>query len=163
MKNLNAEQVHKYICRFMDGRKHDTGNSSFDYCFNYFHNLKDQGIACIDSAKWVEQSCLQLAFFLASWGMLRGKILREKSAHFHRGVLEVIKQCDPKVWEIDLPYDDEKIKQLLQLREDIRERLWVGATDTLVTKIMLGVFANVPALDRYVGAAFGGKFTDAHS
>lgn len=183
MKNLTPERVSANIEHFRKARTPDHRFASFDYCFNYFHNLKkEQGIACIDSPERVEQSCMQLAFFLASWGMLRGgTILLWKSAYFCRRALGVIVACDPKVWEIDLPYSDDgkDIRLLLEVGEKLREALWtedeartwfsarlrggeklsegkaLQASNTLVTKIMLGVFANVPAFDTNVRAVFG--------
>ena len=183
MENLTSELVSKHIDRFLDDRdhvlddrNHDHRYASFDYCFNYFHNLKEEGrIRCINNPDYptlVEQTCMQLAFFLASWGMLRGgTILLWKSASFYRRVLAVIARCEDGVWDIDLPYSDNDIRLLIRVGQELREALWtedearewfsarlpdgeklsegktLQASNTLVTKIMLGVFANVCAFE----------------
>jgi len=161
MKELKPKRVIQNVDRYLKkARNHDHRYASFDYCFNYFHNLKEKGIAC-NSPERVEQSCMQLAFFLASWGMLRGgTTLLWKSAHFYQRILEVIAECRDEVWEIDLPYNRKQIELLRQVAKKLRNALRNGKkdkpTDTQVTKIMLGVFANVPAFDTNVKAVFGG-------
>ena len=54
-----------------------------------------------------------------------------------------------------MPYTDEDIDLLLQVRNHFCEALDSKATDTLVTKIMLGVFGNVPAFDSRFKTGFG--------
>lgn len=59
---------------------------------------------------------------------------------------------NPKLWEIDVPnYNDENISLLLDCKQKIIDALGKEnkPSDTLVTKIMLGVFANIPAFDQY--------------
>ena len=59
---------------------------------------------------------------------------------------------DPKLWKIDVDdYNDENIAHLLKCKQQIIKALGEknNPSDTLVTKIMLGVFANVPAFDDY--------------
>jgi hypothetical protein len=159
MKDLSGMHVSENICCYMLDRASDDRYASFDYCFNYFQSFREQGrVECICSPECVQQTCLQLGFYLASWGMLRGStILLNKSARFCRRVLEVIVRCDARLWEIDLPYTDKDIELLLGFGEELCEALENKASDTLVTKIMLGVFANVPAFDDLVKTGFGIK------
>ena len=64
--------IKKHVDRYLTGRKATDRYSSFDYCFNYFQKYREEGaIAKISSASNLELSCLQLCFYLASWGMLR--------------------------------------------------------------------------------------------
>ena len=71
--------IQKNIESFIDGERKSKGRkpteryASFDYCFNYFQSYKEAGnqSALIDLAN-IQTSCLQLAFYLASWGMFRG-------------------------------------------------------------------------------------------
>ena len=61
------------------------------------------------------------------------------------------------MWEIDVDnYNDEHIEILLDCKQKIIQALKtkIEPSDTLVTKIMLGVFANVPAFDRYFRKTF---------
>ena len=47
---------------------------SFDYCFNYFQDFRDVGrLDDLTAPAHLQTSCLQLGFYLASWGMFRGK------------------------------------------------------------------------------------------
>ena len=62
---------------------------------------------------------------------------------------------DRKLWEIDVDnYTEENINLLLDCKQRIIEALGKekenNPSDTLVTKIMLGVFANIPAFDQRV-------------
>lgn len=99
-------------------------------------------------------SCLQLGFYLASWGMMRGSsFLLEKSVKNYKTLIIAISKMNPKLWEIDVDkYDDENINLLLNCKQQIVEVLGEmnKPSDTLITKIMLGVFANTPAFDQYV-------------
>ena len=79
---------------------------------------------CICSPEFVEQSCLQLGFYLASWGMLRRVYhpLEQECQILQTGT-ESIARCDARLWEIDLPYADKDIELLLRVGEDFCEAL----------------------------------------
>lgn len=102
----------------------------------------------------LQLSCLHLGFYLACWGMLRGSsFLLEKSVRSYKNLIITISKMDPKLWEIDIDnYNKENIKLLLKCKQQIMDSFGEEnkPTDTLITKIMLGVFANVPAFDQYV-------------
>jgi len=60
---------------------------------------------------------------------------------------------DKKLWEIDVDnYNEENIEKLLSCKKQIIDALGREnrPTDTLVSKIMLGVFSNIPAFDENV-------------
>ena len=47
--------------------------ASFDYCFNYFQEAREaEDTARLAGDEYLHLSCLQLGFYLASRGMLRG-------------------------------------------------------------------------------------------
>ena len=124
--------------------------STFDYCYGYFYN--NRGHLCDD----IEKSCMILWSYLASWGMLRGSSgLLQKSPAALIPLIEFIDKSDEKLWEIDVPnYDNENnLNKIWSLYKGIKKILLdkqiATPTDTLVTKIMLGVYANVPAFDQY--------------
>lgn len=157
--------IEKNIKIFLDGsgknkgRKPDERYSSFDYCYNYFQSFREKGKTNdIASSENLQTSCLQLGFYLASWGMLRGSsFLLEKSVKFYEPLIRYIAQIKKEIWDIDVhTYTDENIALLIECRNDIKKVLGIenDPTDTLVTKIMLGVFSNTPAFDTYVKAAF---------
>lgn len=106
----------------------------------------------IASKENIQQSCLQLGFYLASWGMLRGSsVLLQKSAKVYEPVIWAIADADKAIWEIDVnAYDDANIKSILYFESILKDSLPASRSvpsATLVTKIMLGVFGNVPAFD----------------
>jgi len=143
-----------------NGRMADERYASFDYCFNYFQSFRDaKAVSHLASTDNVQVSCMQLGFYLASWGMYRGSgELLQKSARYLVPVVEVIagteklvwddnKDGNKTTWDVDLDcYTESNILGLLLVAEKIRDAR-PGMSDILVTKIMLGVFGNVPAFD----------------
>jgi hypothetical protein len=143
--------------RFLDGRKPNTRYTSFDYCFNYFQSFRDSGnCAAIASAENMEISCLQLGFYLASWGMLRGSAyLLQRSVRHFVSVVEAIAGMESDIWQIDADeYAESNIHRLLDQAKVLRHA-GGNMSDTLVTKIMLGVFGSVPAFDTNFKRGFG--------
>lgn len=69
---------------------------SWDYCYNYF---QDQPEPTQD----LERSCLQLGYYLASWGMLRGStfLFAETNMHHYGQAIRVIEDLNPTMREID--------------------------------------------------------------
>ncbi|MCX6822254.1 MAG: hypothetical protein NTW30_05770 [Candidatus Aenigmarchaeota archaeon] len=132
--------------------------ASFDYCYNYFQSFKDHNVIeelCNDDN--IEDSCLQLSFYLASWGMYRGSaFVLQKSSKFYEQLIKNIIEFDRRIWTIDvdnyiIDNNMENIDLLIKCKEIIKESFddWTNATDTLISKIMLGVFGNVPAFDNF--------------
>ncbi|MBP7797357.1 MAG: hypothetical protein KA072_01885 [Thermoanaerobaculaceae bacterium] len=143
------------INSFLGARKPAERYASFDYCFNHFQRFREAGrISAIASKHNLETSCLHLAFYLASWGMLRGSTrLLQKSVRFLDPLVRWIASTDKPQWDIDANrYTPENITVLLEMKRQIVKALGEDArpSDTLVTKIMLGVFGCVPALDENV-------------
>lgn len=141
-----------------NGRLADERYASFDYCFNYFQEFKEKNkIKELASDKHLQESCLQLGFYLASWGMLRGSsFLLEKSVRHYSELIKELVKFDKRIWNIDVnSYDDSNIKIILDFKDVIRKTLGKKSSDTLITKIMLGVFGNVPAFDTYFNKGFG--------
>lgn len=135
-----------------DGRQPWARYSSFDYCFNYFQRFKNK--KDLANKENIQNSCLHLAFYLASWGMLRNSFLLQKSIKFYEPLIKYISEQDDSFWKIDVPsYSEANIERLVKCGNDIKTILSAGGkykvSDTLITKIMLGVFGNVPAFDAY--------------
>ncbi len=131
------------------GRKPNERYTSFDYCFNYFQAFRESGeVSALASPTNLQVSCLQLGFYLASWGMLRGSAeLLQKSARHLIPVVEVVSRTDLSLWEIDAHcYTESNIDRLCELASTIRQA-HSGMSDILLTKIVLGVFGSVPAFD----------------
>lgn len=142
---------------YLGERQPDARYSSFDYCFNYFQTQYESGEAAkIATESNLELSCLHLGFYLASWGMLRGSSdLLRRSVRAFKPVIQTIAQADLNMWRLDVDsYTPESVTTLLSFEKSIRHALQ-GASDTLVTKIILGVFGSVPAFDAYFKLGFG--------
>lgn len=147
--NLNA---------YLRDREPNSRYTSFDYCFNYFRSYWESGqLSKLDAGLQMQFSCLHLGFFLASWGMFRGAgALLKRSMKYYAPVIEVVASSRSSVWAIDAhSYTDEACDAVLDMARRIRAALPERASDTLVTKIMLGVFGCVPAFDSYFKKGFG--------
>lgn len=160
MWKRNNMNIKKNLHEYQQELRSDLRFASYDYCFNYFQGFKDQGkVKQLTSKDNIQLSCLQLAFYLASWGMFRGAgFFIDKSVKFFEPVIEVIAQTERRVWDIDVDrYDKSNIEAILQCSQNIKRALGTEnePTDTQFTKIMLGVFGNVPAYDTNFRKAFG--------
>lgn len=150
------------------GRNPSERYASFDYCFNYFQSFRENGnLPDLRNKENIQVSCLHLAFYLASWGMFRGStFLLEKSVKYFEDTIILITECDERIWSIDIDkYNDENIGILLGFKNELKAVLDTDRTpsDTLITKIMLGVFANTPAFDSFFGEGFGVRTFNAKS
>jgi hypothetical protein len=141
------------------GAREPTGRyTSFDYCHNFFRSHHEDGrVANLADADAVQLACLHLGFYLASWGMLRGSsVLLQRSVKHFAPVVEVIAQSPDAVWTVDADnYGDDASGVLFDVARRIRAAFPEGASDILVTKIMLGVYGCVPAFDTYFKRGFG--------
>src|SRR5690606_15713744 len=117
------------IKKFKNKCNPDDRYSSFDYCYNYFlktDNLKED----------MEKSCLVLAFYLASWGMLRGSsFLLQKSVKHFEPTINYISEIDRSVWGIDVDcYDDRNIQTIITIYDNIKGLLIAnGNADLILT------------------------------
>lgn len=159
MRQLSEVQLEANLKTFTNGSGKNTGllpnarYASFDYCYNYFQGFREkpENIIALSSSDNIQMSALQLGFYLASWGMYRGSAeLLQLSVRHLIPLIELIAETKPDLWKIDIDnYQDEQIEKLISLRNDIKQvvRGQREASDILATKIMLGVFGNVPAFD----------------
>lgn len=124
---------------------------SWEHCHSYFvENRKTPN---------VDMLCLHLAFYLASWGMYRGSsFLLQKDYFVHKPVIEIIMDSKyDKLWNLsadDLLHKDSVIALIFDVKNKVVNAYKCQinckvATDTLVTKILMGTFGCVPAYDRY--------------
>lgn len=134
--------------------------ASFDYCYNYFQSFREQGrVHDLAAPEHIQASCLQLGFYLASWGMLRAtSFLLQKSVKHYEPLIREVATFPPAIWDIDVDrYTDATISLIHDCERMIVRTIGQGrrVTITLVTKIMLGIFGNVPAFDSYFKQGFG--------
>lgn len=131
---------------------------SWEHCYKAFLENRDA-----NDEQAIDHLALHLAFYLASWGMYRGSsFLLQKDYKVHIPVVKIIqeKKYNPLV---GICAKDLCKEQNLALLEDIGERICEcyaaegpaidgkvnAASDTLITKILLGTLGCVPAYDRY--------------
>jgi hypothetical protein len=153
----NRVEIATNADHYLRGRASTARYASFDYCFNYFRSFRDNGRAgALAADDHLETSCLQLGFYLASWGMFRGKAeLLQHSAKSFVPTIEVVAAAPDVVWDADADdYSVTVCNALIRVYRQLRATLPGGRSQTLITKTMLGVFGCVPAYDRYFRNAF---------
>lgn len=111
----------------------------------------------------VDYLALHLAFYLASWGMYRGSsFLLQKDYKVHIPVVHIVQEEKyNNLYAIsakDLCKDENlilldevsnRIKEAYAKELPSKECVVNNATETLITKILLGTLGCVPAYDRY--------------
>lgn len=150
-KAIDAALQCGYAC--YDGIATDPNHRylSWEYCHEAFKQHRQEQDEAI-----VDYLCLHLAWYLASWGMLRNSFLMQKDYKIHAAVVRVIYQPE---WESLWDIAPEKLSQewyatrIMKLCEAITEAYVASGagipTETLLTKILLGTIGCAPAYDRY--------------
>lgn len=159
---MNEQHEHLDVATHLDGfqaeRNPSARYASFDYCFNFFQDARDNGtLKTLTDDDQLPTACLQLGFYLASWGMMRGPAeLLRRSVKVYEPVIEAIANEPGDAWTMDAPLLGQNYNAVLESAKRIRSSfIGFNASDTLVTKVMLGVFGSVLAFDRYFRKSFG--------
>lgn len=147
--------------KFYDTLKKDENGRyrSWEHCYSNFINARDN-----KNAEW-DYLSLQLAFYLASWGMYRGSsFLLQKDYKIHIPVVkELLKEeYDPLAGIDCVELKREKNQRLLEktnafldeyysnIRDEVKNiKVRNQLSSTLITKILMGTLGCVPAYDRY--------------
>ena len=141
-------------------KKDDNGRyRSWEHCYSNFINARDNKNAELDYLS------LQLAFYLASWGMYRGSsFLLQKDYKIHIPVVkELLKEeYDPLAGIDCVELKREENQRLLEninafldeyysnIRDEVKNiKVRNQLSSTLITKILMGTLGCVPAYDRY--------------
>jgi len=165
-READTVSIHRAIRAYYDaavGEHHRY--RSWDHCYGYFREARRTGLAASR-----DHAALQLAFYLASWGMYRGSsFLLQHAYTVHRSGIDLVaetrfdelRDTDLGASETDfrlIPQVDELIAGIRQAYRPFALDAASGqATDTLVTKVILGTFGCLPACDRYFVEGFKGK------
>ena len=156
----SAELITKAASRFYHETKADPNSRyrSWEHCYKSFHDARRQASPDPDYLS------LQLAFYLASWGMYRGSsFLLQKDYKVHVPVVEEIlkKEYDCLLGLSCMDLRKQEVQDALAsietflenyfdaLRREVRQDVKNKVSTTLITKTLLGTFGCVPAYDRY--------------
>lgn len=155
-----AELVIKSADVFYDKLLSDANGRyrSWEHCYKCFHDARNAANPDMDYLS------LQLAFYLASWGMYRGSsFLLQKDYRVHIPIIEELlkKEYDVLFGIECAKYKDETVCRRLQrlnakiddyyagIRRGVKGGVANHISDTLITKILMGTMGCVPAYDRY--------------
>lgn len=132
---------------------------SWEYCYKVFHDARKSKDVDADYLS------LQLAFYLASWGMYRGSsFLLQKDYKIHIPVVEeLLKDKYDPLFGIQCVELRKEFNQVLlneiskwmetyyeSVRKTVKETYVKNkVSSTLITKVLMGTFGCVPAYDRY--------------
>lgn len=153
---MNDLAIERNIATYFGDGKPTGRFAAFDYCFNYFqlHREENRSEDLLRGAA-TQLSCLHLGFYLASWGMLRGRAMRERSVKAYVPVVEALVSAPHELWTLDVDrYDKSAIAEILGFAEKLGPTLREGASITLVSKVLLGTRGCVPAFDRTFNSPF---------
>lgn len=145
--------VEKYLNAIISDEYHRF--KSWDYCFNAFSGSKQSDL-----------QVLELAFYLASWGMYRGSSgLLQRNYLIHRDAVGILFSKSNLALKCNETTEikKENIKAILSLKDELAKHYSninftkdtnvskpISPTDTLLSKVILGTLGCVPAYDRYL-------------
>ena len=133
--------------------------ASWDYCYGLAQCMYARKKDLTDSD--YDYMALNLAFYLASWGMYRGSsFLLDKSYKIHIKPVKLIFSKD-ELWKGSLSSSEltafgKELANVYGVGDKVRasnDGISGNMTDTLFTKILLGLTGNVIAYDRYCKTA----------
>lgn len=132
---------------------------SWEHCYSFFKTYNFNDVAS-------DEACLHLGFYLASWGMYRGSsFILDADYTIYRQIIAVLfEDRYSKLWNLNfsgIGKNSPQVNLLFQLKDALikafRQEIInpddvtseAEATDTLVTKILLGTMGCTPAYDRF--------------
>ena len=167
-KVLNKAIFEKYICPFYERTKQTIPHryKSWEYCYKYFSD-KQKAINSDDTV--LDLAALNLAFYLASWGMYRGSsFLLQTDYTVHKKSIKIIMEAYHLKDITITQWTDDHTSQLFKMinalnayYRKVKEKFdhngfsdetnheEKNISDTLLTKILLGTLGITPAYDRY--------------
>lgn len=157
LTDLIIESVKKFYAVV---REDENGRlRSWEHCYKCFYDARK------NKEKDYDYLSLQLAFYLASWGMYRGSsFLLQKDYKVH---IPVVKEIMKKEYDCLLGMECSKLrnediqsaldslyKSIEKHYDDVRKSVKEvdvkrNVSSTLITKVLMGTLGCVPAYDRY--------------
>ncbi len=118
---------------------------SWEHCYIFFKENSEQILA---DDKMLDLASLNLAFYLASWGMYRGSSnLLQKDYKIHAELIQTLLKKCTDLWNEDITW--EQLDKANKIVKSHYQKNGVTPTDTLITKVLMGILGCVPAYDRY--------------
>ena len=144
-------------------KQYKSSERSWEHCYNAFKEIRLQYSNvpfCQLNERTRQFICLHLGFYLASWGMYRGDtLIRQFDYTVHEEAIRLL--FEPKynkLWDATIDnLDSDLIGQLCVEMGEVYEKArkerakdnFKKPTTTLVTKILMGTMACIPAYDQY--------------
>ena len=132
-------------------------NLSWENCYKFFYDNHEEIVENDKKPELLDIAALHLAFYLASWGMYRGDTFLRQYDHtaYKKLILNLLEKyyyffkCGFVSWE-DLEKAQITITKHFKELKIRGEKYKNEPTQTLITKILMGIFGCVPAYDRFV-------------
>lgn len=157
---MSAERAVSLIQDYFNETQKDVHGRylSWKYCYKAFSEKRNE-----TNEQTIDYLALHLAFYLASWGMYRGSsFLLQKDYKIHIPIVRIIQEekynrlfgisaenlCQKSNLDL-LEEIGARIKNSYANESPVSSGMPNNATDTLITKILLGTLGCVPAYDRY--------------
>jgi len=162
--DMVLEGINKYFHELMSDE--NARYLSWEHCYNAFQDVNSKGGLNDED---IDHLSLHLAFYLASWGMLRGSsFLLQKDYRVHIDVIEELYKPDYRdLWAINYKelYDQKNLDTLMVLisklkniynekRKNVQD-VSTDISDILITKVLLGTMGVVPAYDEFFKRGVG--------
>jgi hypothetical protein len=164
-----ARDVTAVAAKFYNKMKEDNHSRyrSWEYCYYSFY--KARTARPVDE-EYLDYLSLQLAFYLASWGMYRGSaFLLQKDYKIHVPVIKEVLQPKYDILfglECSKLMSDDNVQKLLSDLIKILSGYYgkvrgkevkSSVSDTLLSKVLMGTLGCVPAYDSYFKAGISIK------
>lgn len=156
-----SKKIIKNLCLSLEeyensNKKDIDRHASYDHCHKYFKRTIVNKKEIID----LEIACMHIAFYLASWGMYRGSSeLLKHSYKIYKPLINFIKydvHDNNQCFNIDINNYEEQAEYIIRVKNAISDLLKKGTknsefmpTETLLSKIMMGIYGCVPAYDQF--------------
>jgi len=154
IEKIDQKTLNVAIFKFYDEISKDANGryKSWEHCHKFFkenRKFKDD--------KYLDMMSLHLAFYLASWGMLRGSsFLLQKDYLVHKPAIRIMLEDKyENLWQGDPKSLRNEVDLILECRDRIaasykNQTNCKDPSPILLTKILLGVYGCTPAYDRYL-------------
>ena len=119
----SARHIEANLRTYLGQRTPTARYTSFDYCYNHFQRHRERGaLHELVVGPNLQLSCLHLAFYLASWGMLRASsALLQRSVKHYVPVIEIIASSPAAIWNVDADcYTEANCGLVLETAQQIR-------------------------------------------